>query len=175
MTPTRSLLARKSIHLAQSRGHRVIDLVRFLSLLFVALALVPAGAHLMELARKIGLPAQEYLTVQKLYRGWNRAAVVVVGALLSTFALAVVLREEAAAFFWSLLALACVIGTQGVFWMFTYPVNRATANWTQLPADWQQLRRRWEYSHAASAVLNLAALVSTILAVVLSGKAATAA
>ncbi|HZM33925.1 MAG TPA: hypothetical protein VFC18_05460 [Burkholderiales bacterium] len=38
-------------------------------------------------------------------------------------------------------------------------MNRATENWTRLPAHWLELRAQWEYSHAASAVLNLLALV----------------
>jgi hypothetical protein len=140
-------------------------LLRFLSLLFVALALVPAGAHLMELVHKIHMPGAEYLTVQKLYRGWNLAAIVVIGALLSIAALAVSLRGQSPAFGWALLAFACIVATQIVFWTFTYPVNQATSNWTMLPSDWESLRARWEYSHAASALLNLAAVVSTIVAV----------
>lgn len=46
-------------------------LLRFLTLFFVALALLPAGAHLMELVHKISMPGAEYLTVQKIYRGWT--------------------------------------------------------------------------------------------------------
>jgi len=34
-----------------------------------------------------------------------------------------------------------------------------------LPDDWLALRTQWEYSHAASAVLNLAALLAVILSV----------
>jgi hypothetical protein len=49
--------------------------------------------------------------------------------------------------------------------VFTQPVNRATRNWTVLPPEnWQQLRRQWEYSHAASAVLNLIALFALLYA-----------
>jgi len=44
-------------------------------------------------------------------------------------------------------------------------VNQATQNWTVLPSNWAELRARWEYSHAASALLNLAALGAVILAV----------
>src|SRR5205823_8876928 len=36
--------------------------------------------------------------------------------------------------------------------------NRATRNWTAVPADWLGLRLLWEFSHAAGAVLDLAAL-----------------
>ncbi len=46
-----------------------------------------------------------------------------------------------------------------VFWTYTYPANQATNNWTMLSENWSNLRSQWEYSHAASAVLNLAALV----------------
>ena len=37
-----------------------------------------------------------------------------------------------------------------------------TGNWTFLPGDWLELRKRWEYSHAASSILNLIALVALI-------------
>lgn len=43
---------------------------RFWSLLFAALALAPALAHLLELPNKIGLSRDDYLAVQQIYRGW---------------------------------------------------------------------------------------------------------
>ena len=42
--------------------------------------------------------------------------------------------------------------------------NWATRDWTALPPDWEPLRRRWEYSHAASAILNFVAFVSLVVA-----------
>jgi hypothetical protein len=42
----------------------------FLSLLFAALALAPAMAHLLELPNKINLSREDYLKVQQIYRGW---------------------------------------------------------------------------------------------------------
>jgi hypothetical protein len=44
--------------------------IRFSSLLFAALALAPALAHLLELPNKIGLARDHYLTVQQIYRVW---------------------------------------------------------------------------------------------------------
>lgn len=63
---------------------------------------MPAGAHLAELPNKIDLPPQEYLAVQQIYRGWARFGVVVLGALLSTGALALARRRWPAilAFLW---------------------------------------------------------------------------
>ena len=56
----------------------------FLSMACVALALVPAGAHLAELPHKVRLPARDYLVVQQLYAGRSLFGSVVSGALLST-------------------------------------------------------------------------------------------
>jgi hypothetical protein len=54
------------------------------------------------------------------------------------------------------------VGTQVVFWLFTFPTTQATVNWTMLPPNWTELRAQWEYSHAVSAGLNLVALVALI-------------
>lgn len=138
---------------------------RFLSLLFCALALAPAMAHLLELPNKIGLPRDAYLTVQHIYDGWALLGFVVFAALGSTLALAILARGRGREFGFALAAFLCIAGTQVVFWTFTFPANQATANWTMLPDNWMALRTQWEYSHAASALLNLAALVAVILSV----------
>lgn len=144
---------------------------QFLSLLFTALALAPALAHLMELPNKIGLSREAYLAVQQIYRGWALLGIVVIGAMVFTFALAVLSRGRGRTFALALIGFLCIVGTQVIFWTFTFPVNQATANWTTLPENWMALRTQWEYSHAASAVLNLIAFVSIALSV-LSDKAA---
>jgi hypothetical protein len=143
---------------------------RFLSLLFAALALAPAAAHLLELPNKIGLSREDYLTAQQLYRGWALLSVVVIGALVFTFAYAVMARKQREPFMLAVIALLCLAGTQAVFWTFTFPTNQLTANWTVLPDNWAALRSQWEYSHAASALLNLAALVALILSVLVWEK-----
>lgn len=142
-----------------------LNAARFLSLLFAALALAPALAHLLELPNKIGLSRDEYLTVQQIYRGWALLGSVVYGALLSTLVLTIMVRGRRKAFGLALTGFLCIAGTQVVFWTFTFPANQATGNWTTLPESWMALRAQWEYSHAASAVLNLVALVALILSV----------
>lgn len=134
----------------------------FASLLFVALALCPAMAHLLELPNKMALDRDEYFTVQQIYRGWALLGVVVFGALSSTLALTITLRCYPRARAYALLSLLCIAGTQLIFWMFTQPANAATRNWTVLPAAWSELRLQWELSHAASALLNLVALLMMI-------------
>lgn len=143
----------------------MVTTVRFLALLFAALALAPAMAHLLELPNKIALGREEYFTVQQIYSGWALLGIVVAGALLSTLALAILDRDERGRFVPALVAFLCIVGTQLVFWTFTQPANRATENWTMIPDNWAALRTQWEYSHAASAALNLVALVAVIRSV----------
>jgi hypothetical protein len=137
--------------------------IRFLALLFTSLALAPALAHLLELPNKIDLSRDDYLTIQQIYRGWALLGFVVAGALISNLILTIMVRKKPRAFALTLIAFLCILGTQVVFWTYTYPANQETNNWTTLPANWLELRRQWEYSHAASAALNLLALISLIL------------
>jgi hypothetical protein len=138
-------------------------IIQFVSVLFTSLALAPALAHLMELPNKLRLSREAYLTVQRIYRGWQLVGIVVVAALVSTLLL--LLQAGDADFLPALVALLCIVATQVVFWSVTFPVNRRTQNWTVVPENWTPLRNRWEYSHALSAALNLVAVVSVTVAV----------
>jgi hypothetical protein len=142
-------------------GTRAIE---FAAVLTTALALAPAMAHALELPNKIRMEREDYLNAQRLYRGWQFVGIAVIAALVSTILLlrATSNRE----FLVSLVAVLSVVATQVVFWVFAFPVNRRTRNWTHAPENWRSLRARWELSHAVSAALNLLALVSVALAVV---------
>jgi ABC-type cobalamin transport system permease subunit len=107
----------------------------------------------------------QYLIVQQIYRGWALLGTVVIGALLSTLALTIMVRKPTKTFVLILVAFLCMAGTQVLFWTFTFPANQQTHNWTVFPENWLALRQQWEYSHAASAGLNLVAFVALILAV----------
>jgi len=139
-----------------------LDMLLVASLLLAMLSVLPAAAHLLELPNKIRLSGAEYLTAQRLYRGWAFAGVGVAGAWLCTLALLIMLRDTPTAFALAWVAFVCIAGTQLVYWTFTQPVNRITADWTFLPGDWLELRNRWEFSHAASAILGFIALVALI-------------
>ena len=153
----------------QRSEERRLAIVRFASVFFVALSLAPALAHLMELPNKIGLSHDAYLTVQQIYRGWQLLGIVVACALVSTLAYAIVARNRAAEFRAALAAFLCIVATQVIFWLVTFPVNKTTENWTTLPAEsWEALRRQWEYSHATSAVIDLIAFVVLVFAVSIS-------
>lgn len=144
----------------------MIETLQLAAILLTAVAMAGGWAHLLELPRKMRLPREDYLTVQQIYRGWALLGVAVVGALASTAALTVLQRGTGAPFHLALAATLCIALSLVVFFSVTFPANRATENWTVLPEGWEALRRRWEYSHAAGALLYFVALAALALSVI---------
>jgi len=122
-------------------------------MVLTALALVPVAAHLASLPNKIDLAQTDYFIAQTMYRGWAVFGVVIIGAVLANFVLAVLLRAQTAPFLLVVISIACLLIMLIVFFAFNYPANQATNNWTVIPANWQQLRWQWEIAHAANAVI----------------------
>jgi amino acid permease len=137
----------------------------FLAIMLTAIAMGAALAHLFELPNKININAADYLTVQRNYDNWWIVGLFVPLALLAVLALTLALRGTGAPFILALVALLLLVAELAVFWGITAPVNRATQNWTMLPANWQELRAQWEYSHAARAILYVLALGALTLSV----------
>ena len=151
-------------------GRLALETALFLSLLFTGVVMFAAGAHLLELLTKLSLPRADYIIVQQIYRGWALLGIVIVVALLATLATVILGRRRRKVLVLALVALAALAGAQAIFWLLTFPVNQATSNWTAVPANWLGLRLQWEYSHAAGAVLGLAAFISLILAALSRGS-----
>lgn len=139
--------------------------VRVVAIASVALYLVPTGAHLFELPHTMALSPADYMVAQQVYRGWSLFGIVAFVALLATLLHALMRRGQRAVRVLSLVAFLCCIGTQAIFWIFTYPMNVATNNWTSVPPHFDAARRQWEYSHAASAVLTFLSLIAIASAI----------
>lgn len=139
--------------------------MQFLAVILTALALVPAGAHLFALPNKLGMSQEAYFTVQQIYRGWALLGSVLAAALMAIVALAVLLRRQPAPFWLAFVAAGGIVAVLAVFFIWTYPANQATQDWTVAPADWQALRRQWEFSHALNAAITFVALMAVTLSV----------
>lgn len=139
--------------------------LHFIAIMFAALTLIPSGAHLFALPNKINMGPAQYFTVQSIYSGWARWGFVLVGALIANGVLALMVRGERMPFAFALAAVLCFAASLAVFFVWVFPANQATNNWTAVPANWQSLRTRWEYGHAASAALGFGAFCFTTLAV----------
>jgi len=136
----------------------ILQTVRFLAIILTALALVPAGAHFFELPNKIGLSQEQYFIVQGIYRSWALFGFVLIAAIGANLVHAILIRDEPRAFWLALLAFLLMLASLAIFFIWTYPANQATSNWTVTPANWASLRTQWEYSHAANAVTTFIAL-----------------
>jgi hypothetical protein len=140
-----------------------LRITQFVAILLTAIALVPGGAHLLELPNKIGLDKDHYLAVQVVYRGWALLGFVLFGALFANLLLAILSRGHRPAMLFAAGATALMLVSLAIFFTWTFPVNQATSNWTVAPSEWRTLRSQWEYSHAANCVVMGLALCSVVL------------
>lgn len=152
------------------RASGLRDAAFFVALIATAMALGGALAHAFELPNKIGMTREAYFTVQQIYLGWNRLAFVLLAQLIGIVAVIVLYRREGQVLWPAALALACLLAAQAVFWIWTFPANVATSNWSTQPGNWETLRSQWEYSHLAGAALQTLAMVGLIVAVLRRGR-----
>lgn len=142
-------------------------MLKLLTLALTALIVIPGGAHLFELPAKIGLAEGDYFTVQSIYAGWALFAVPIFAAIAANGYLAWTLRwHDATAARWALGSALLISLTLVIFFVWVFPGNQATANWTSVPGNWEELRRNWEYGHAVNAIITFVALMATGRAII---------
>jgi hypothetical protein len=110
-----------------------MKLLQFVAMVLTALALVPGGAHLFTLPNKIYLGESDYFITKSVYRGWALLGIVLIGAAIANFALALLIRAQRAPSIFALIGGLCLVATLVIFFAFTFPANQATNNWTQIP------------------------------------------
>jgi hypothetical protein len=136
----------------------------FVAIVATALALGAALAHVYELPNKMDLSREDYFTVQQIYEGWNRLAYVLGVQVIGILWVLASHRRQPAIRWPVVVALCGFLAAQFVFWIWTFPANVATENWTQQPGNWEALRVQWEYSHLTGAVFQLLAMIGLIVA-----------
>lgn len=146
---------------------------QFLAVIFTALALLPGGAHVMSLPAKIVMPEDPYFIAQQVYRGWALTGVVIFLAIFANFAAAFLAHGTRRRLF--MAAGLLIAATLAIFFIWTYPTNQVTGNWTSAPENWEQLRIEWEYSHAVNAAITFLALLCSVGAAVSAGTYRTSA
>ncbi|HWF08813.1 MAG TPA: anthrone oxygenase family protein [Bryobacteraceae bacterium] len=151
----------------------MLQAIQIISILLIALAMIPAVAHLLEFPGKSRLGRDAYLTVQPIYYpGFTIAGGIgEVGGLVSVVTTLLLMPRGTPQFWLTLAAVLAMLGMQIVFWLFTQPVNKFWLQSTTLgsfgdaffnvraaqnrgsgdPEGWKRMRDRWEYSHIARA------------------------
>lgn len=134
------------------------DVLFFAAILAALISLAPGLAHLFEMPRKMSLGREAYFTVQQIYSGWELFGVAILAQFVAIAWLAWRSAGEYYVFRPVAVALLLLILAQALFWLFTFPANTATSNWTVVPPDWQTLRGQWEYSHLGGALCQATGL-----------------
>ncbi|MDR7127111.1 hypothetical protein [Pseudotabrizicola sp. 4114] len=137
-------------------------ILKLLTLALTSLIVIPGGAHLFELPAKMAMGEADYFMVQSIYAGWALFGVVIFAAIAANGYLSLTLRRtDRAAARWALVSALLIGLTLVIFFVWVFPGNQATANWTSIPANWDELRRSWEYGHAVNAIITFVALLAT--------------
>ena len=145
--------------------------IRFLTVFFEVITLSALFAHLLEMPAKMELSMDSYLVVQGVYRGWSWLGLFEIAAIVLSIVWLIIDRHKKGKRPLLVIASLFFIISLMIFFMYTYPANQATQNWTMLPEDqWEALRQQWEYSHALRAVLNLTGLSLLIFALMRKRK-----
>ena len=130
------------------------------ALVLGAIVLVPSGAHLLELPHKFAMDRDAYFVTQQLYAGWALFGIPIISAIFIDLLLWRSQRRAGDTRAWLALSSAALIALGlVVFFVWIFPANRETENWTIVTDDWAMLRLQWEYAHAVVAALTLAAFI----------------
>lgn len=132
---------------------------------FTALALVPTGAYLLDISFHMRLAPDDYLALRRSEIGWTALAVAGTLAVFAIGTHAYMVRRNAGAFGWSMVALLGVGAAQLIYWSVAFPIDVATEGWSTMPADFEAARQHWEYSFATAAALTFGGLLAMVRAI----------
>jgi hypothetical protein len=144
---------------------QLLDGVQLGTIALVGLAIAPTLGGALSLSSRLGLQSSEYVHAQRLD---HSALLVGTLGVLALFAVALhsfLVRGNAAAFAWSLVAVAGLAAAQVVFWAVAFPVIALTESWTIVPEDFESLRHQWEYALATAGVLSFGSLLAVVRAI----------
>jgi len=154
-----------------------LKLLRFTTILLVALLSGLAFAHVLEQSAKMHYGATLYITLQKsLYVQWgppNIGGVLEPLAIAATGLLVFLIRKNKPGFWFSLAALfALLLAFPVVFFWLVAPANAFFLETTlhNIPLNWTDLRANWEMGHTIRFALQLGALTLLILSLALDSK-----
>lgn len=143
-------------------GDAAMKLWLFITIMLVSVTMWALGGHVLELGPKMSFEPHLYVSLHRtLYPNFGRfAGIAEVLSVLSTVVLALRLRHVRTLAVPTAFAAGFLVVAHVLFWILVYPANVTMAAWPldQIPDDWTHWRDRWEYGHAARAVLTFAAL-----------------
>ena len=153
-----------------------LKLLRFTTIISVALLQGLAFAHLLERPAKLQYDASLYITLQKtLYVQWgppNFGGFLEPIAIVTTWGLAFFLRKDKRGLWLTIGAgTAPLAAFPMIFFWLVAPANNAfqAATPGTVPPNWMELRSNWEMGHVIRFFLQLLGFVLLVLSVVSDG------
>jgi hypothetical protein len=137
-----------------------IPILTFAALLLTAIALIPLGAHVFEMSAKMKFGRDAYYMAQGLYRGWVWFGLAFAGAFAACAALAALPGARGDRLL-SAFAAVMIAASLAIFFVYVYPANQATKDWTAIAVNWKVLRQQWEWGYAGSAAAMLLAFLAS--------------
>src|SRR5215469_13422270 len=97
-------------------------ILQVISVFLVGVAMSLALAHALEYPGKLRLDERTYMAVQAIYYpGFTVGGAGEPLALIATFILVLVMRNDGNAFWWALAALLALAAMHAIFWTVTQP------------------------------------------------------
>lgn len=133
---------------------------RLIALMLAAFTFAMAFCHLMEMPARLSWERSLWVqttVIGGLYRMFGTlGALIEIGAVAATIALAIKVRRRAAGVFRLTAAGAGLFALALLLWaLIVFPANLELAEWVNAPPpdDWTRWRLQWELGHALNAVL----------------------
>lgn len=151
-------------HTARYRCH-LLDAVQLTAIALVAVAMASTLGGALSLPARLQLQPSDYMMAQRLNHSALMVGILGVLALAASALHSFLVRGNAAAFAWSIVAVAGIAAGQIVFWSVAFPIISLTQSWTTVPDDFESVRHQWEYALASAGALSFGALLALVRAI----------
>jgi len=150
--------------LTRYRWH-LLDAVQLAAIALIALALTPVLGHLLTLQSRLQMQPSDYMVVQQLDRSVLVVGVLGLLALAGVLVHAFLVRGNARAFSWSIVAACGLSVAQVIFWSIAVPMHALTGGWTVASEEFESARQNWEYAIALAGAATFGALLALARAI----------
>jgi hypothetical protein len=144
---------------------QILDTAQIVAIALIGAAMAPTLGGALSLSASLQLQPADYLMTQRADHSAVLVGVLGLLALAGAGVHSFLVRGNAAAFAWSIVAVAGLAAAQIVFWAVAFPALAHTQNWTVAPENFEGIRQQWEYAQAAAGVLSFGSLLAVARAI----------
>lgn len=162
----------------------MFHVLQVVTVMIVALPTALSVAHALELPGKMRLDENTYRAVQRIYYpGFTIGGASEPLAIIMTALLLWATPAGTITFWLVLIAFLAMLAIVAIYWLLIHPVNKSWMEGQPVTTSgayffgagkkregqqpgWTELRNRWEYSHAARAMISSIGLLALVISLV---------